>query len=56
MNDHCGYDYGPHGIIQKELRNLEDASDELMLADDADFIPYPFQCSVLNMQGLSWEK
>ena len=28
--------------LQKELQNLEDASDELMLADDTLRVPYPF--------------
>ena len=34
---------GMFGVVQKELRNLDDASDELILVDDADFIPYPSQ-------------
>lgn len=28
-------------MSQKELQNLEDASDELMLADDDQPVPYP---------------
>ena len=27
--------------LQKELQNIEDASDELMMSDSTDFIPYP---------------
>ena len=29
-------------LVQKELQNLKDASDDLMLVDD-DIIPYPFR-------------
>jgi len=28
--------------LQKKLQNLEDASDELMMCDDAGNVPYPF--------------
>ncbi|CAN7992117.1 unnamed protein product [Ixodes hexagonus] len=37
--------------LEKELRNLEDAADEVLMAEDDLPLPYPFSCKSITLLG-----